>query len=168
VSDRYHKRGIYFASHGFPFVVVDSRGRANSAGVFRPFIQEANDGYDVVEWLAQQSYCNGKVAMWGGSYSGHSQWVTAGGRPPHLATIVPVAAPYPGVDFPMRNNIVYPYVLQWIALTAGRASQEMIFNDAAFWHGKFRDWFRSGVSLRELDRLDVPRATPRRFAPPTP
>jgi putative CocE/NonD family hydrolase len=153
VSDRYHKRGMYFASRGLAFVVVDVRGRGNSEGQFEPFRQEAQDGYDVVEWLAQQSYCNGKVAMWGGSYSGYNQWTTAGQRPPHLTTIVPMAAPYMGADFPMRNNIVYPYVVQWLVFTAGRASQEMLFSDAGFWSGKFRDWFRSGRPLRQLDRL---------------
>jgi putative CocE/NonD family hydrolase len=153
VSDRYHKRGMYFASRGLAFVVVDVRGRGNSEGQFQPFRQEAHDGHDVVEWLAQQSYCNGKVAMWGGSYSGYNQWATAGLRPPHLTTIVPMAAPYIGADFPMRNNIVYPYLVQWLILTAGRASQEMLFDDAGFWSGKFRDWFRSGRPLRDLDRL---------------
>src|SRR5690349_5339539 len=33
-----HARGVYFASHGLPLLIVDSRGRGNSEGVFRPFI----------------------------------------------------------------------------------------------------------------------------------
>jgi putative CocE/NonD family hydrolase len=153
VADRYHKRGMYFASRGLAFVVVDVRGRGNSEGQFQPFRQEAQDGYDVVEWLARQPYCNGKIAMWGGSYSGYNQWTTAGQRPAHLATIVPMAAPYMGADFPMRNNIVYPYLMQWLAFTAGRTSQEMLFSDTGFWSGKFRDWFRSGRPLRDLGRM---------------
>ena len=91
ISQSYHDRGIYFASHGYPFLTVDVRGRGNSEGEFRPLIQEARDGHDVVEWLAQQPYCNGKVTMWGGSYAGYDQWATAKEFPPHLATIVPVA-----------------------------------------------------------------------------
>ncbi len=109
ISQSYHDRGIYFASHGYPFLTVDVRGRGNSEGQFRPLLQEAPDGHDVVEWLAQQPYCNGKVTMWGGSYAGYDQWVTAKEFPPHLATIVPVASPYAGIDFPMRGNIASPY-----------------------------------------------------------
>src|SRR5215475_6321872 len=73
IGQNYHERGVYFAAHGLPFLTVDVRGRGNSEGEFRPFIQEAHDGYDVVEWLAAQPYCNGKVAMWGGSYAGYDQ-----------------------------------------------------------------------------------------------
>ena len=52
ISQSYHDRGMYFASHGYPFLTVDVRGRGNSEGQFRPLIQEARDGHDVVEWLA--------------------------------------------------------------------------------------------------------------------
>jgi predicted acyl esterase len=70
ISDTYHARGAYFASHGYTFVLVDVRGRGNSGGEFEPFANESRDGHDVVEWLAKQSFCDGKVAMWGGSYAG--------------------------------------------------------------------------------------------------
>jgi predicted acyl esterase len=48
ISQSYHDRGVYFASHGYPFLTVDVRGRGNSEGQFRPLIQEAQDGHDVV------------------------------------------------------------------------------------------------------------------------
>ncbi|HEV3149152.1 MAG TPA: CocE/NonD family hydrolase, partial [Chthoniobacterales bacterium] len=68
ISDSYHARAAYFASHGYAFALVDVRGRGNSGGEFEPFANEPHDGRDVVEWLAQQPFCDGKVAMWGGSY----------------------------------------------------------------------------------------------------
>src|SRR6185436_9748370 len=74
VGQTYHSRGMYFAAHGYPFLIVDVRGRGNSEGDFRPLIGEARDGFDVIEWLARQPYCNGRVAMWGGSYGGYVQW----------------------------------------------------------------------------------------------
>src|SRR5687768_1522404 len=77
VADSLHDRGAHFAANGYPCLLVDVRGRGNSEGVFRPRIQEAKDGHDVVEWIARQPYCNGKVAMRGGSYAGYSQWATA-------------------------------------------------------------------------------------------
>jgi putative CocE/NonD family hydrolase len=159
IADTQHERAIYFATHGWPFVVVDVRGRGNSEGTFRPMIQEAQDGFDVVEWLARQSYCNGQVAMCGGSYLGYAQWATAKEMPPHLAALVPAAAPYQGVDFPMRNNIFNPYLVQWILVTSGQTSQATIFCDGALWSGLFRRWFESGKSFRRLDTVaGVPSA----------
>ena len=76
ISDTYHNRAYYFAQHGYVFAIVDVRGRGNSEGHFDPFMQEPQDGYDVVEWLAKQPWSNGKVAMWGGSYAGYDQWLT--------------------------------------------------------------------------------------------
>jgi putative CocE/NonD family hydrolase len=153
VSDWFHEHGVYFASHGLPFLMVDSRGRGNSEGTFRALIQEGDDGFDVVEWLAQQPYCNGKVAMWGSSYSGYDQWATAARRPPHLATIVPAGSPCIGVDFPIRNNIFYPYLMQWINFTSGRTLQRQLFADAAFWSSIYRRWHESGRAFRDLDQF---------------
>jgi putative CocE/NonD family hydrolase len=151
ISDTYHERAVYFATNGLPFLIVDVRGRGNSEGQFRPFIQEAKDGYDVVEWIAHQPYCSGKVAMWGGSYAGYNQWAAAKEFPPHLATIVPVAAPFAGADFPMRNNIRCPYLMQWITHTSGHASHENMFRDAAFWSAIYRQWYESGRPFCEVD-----------------
>jgi putative CocE/NonD family hydrolase len=58
-----------------------------------------------------------------------------------------------GLDFPMRNNIFYPYVVQWLVLTAGRASQARLFADRPFWTSTYREWYHSGRSFRELDRM---------------
>ena len=159
VSDTHHGRGMYFAGRGWPVAIVDVRGRGNSGGEFRPFLQEAQDGYDTVEWIARQPYCNGKVAMLGGSYIGYCQWATAKELPPHLATIVPAASPYESVDSPMRNNIRQPYQMQWLMMTAGKTSQNTIFSDGAFWSSRFREWHNSGRPLCELDvMLGTPSA----------
>ncbi len=151
IGQSYHDRGVYFASHGYPFVTVDVRGRGNSEGVFRPNINEDKDGHDIVEWLAQQPYCSGKVAMWGGSYMGYVQWASAKELPPHLSTIVPVASPFRGVDTPMRNNIFTPYRLQWLNLISGRTSQDKVFADQPFWSRKFQQWLESGIPFKDLD-----------------
>ncbi len=153
ISQSYHDRGMYFAAHGLPFLTVDVRGRGNSEGEFRPLIQEARDGYDVVEWLARQPYCNGKISMWGGSYAGYDQWATAKENPPHLATIVPVAAPVAGVDFPAPYNMFMSYDIQWLTFVSGRASQSAIFGDQAFWTSAYRRWYESGAPFRVLDRI---------------
>jgi putative CocE/NonD family hydrolase len=153
ISQSYHDRGMYFAGHGYVYLTVDVRGRGNSEGSFMPMLQEAKDGHDVVEWLAQQSYCNGKVTMWGGSYAGYDQWATAKEFPPHLTTIVPVASPFAGVDFPRRNNIAYPYDVQWLTLTSGHTSQEKIFGDSSFWTAKFKELYLGHRAFKDVDSI---------------
>ena len=107
IGDSYTDRAVYFAKHGYVYALVDVRGRGNSGGEFEPFVNEGKDGYDVVEWLAKQPYCNGKVTMWGGSYAGFDQWTVLKEFPPHLATIVPAAAAHPGVHA-RRGGILRP------------------------------------------------------------
>lgn len=151
IAQSYHDRGLYFAANSYVFASVDARGRGNSGGDFSPFTNEARDGHDLVEWLAKQSYCNGKVTMWGGSYAGYDQWATAKEKPPHLATIVPVASVMPGLDFPMRSNIFYPYDMRWLTLTSGRATQDTLFGDEAMWTRLFRSAHEAHAPFNTLD-----------------
>jgi putative CocE/NonD family hydrolase len=153
ISDTYYARARYFAQNGYVYALVDVRGRGNSEGVFTPFENEGRDGHDVVEWLALQSWCNGKVAMWGGSYAGYDQWATLQNFPEHLATIVPAAAAAMGVDFPYQNNIPGPYLMQWATYTAGVTPQYNLFTDQSFWISKFRELFFSHRAFREFDDI---------------
>lgn len=82
-------RGIRLASHGYLVVLQDVRGRYDSEGEFYPFRNEANDGYDTVEWAAALPQSNGAVGMFGGSYVGATQMLAAMARPPHLVAINP-------------------------------------------------------------------------------
>lgn len=77
--------------HGYIIAIVDVRGSGASFGSrVDPFApQESLDAYDVTEWLAVQSWCNGKVGMYGISYSGTSQLMAAATAPPHLKAIFP-------------------------------------------------------------------------------
>jgi len=81
---------IYLASHGYVALNQDVRGRYRSHGVMDAMQQEARDGYDMVEWAAVQSWSNGKVGMFGGSYVGLTQWQPAIHTPPHLKAIAPM------------------------------------------------------------------------------
>jgi len=151
ISDTYHARGAYFASHGYVFALVDVRGRGNSASEFEPFAQEPRDGHDVVESLAQQPFCDGKVAMWGGSYAGFDQWATAKEFPPHLATIVPAAAAHPPYDYPSLDNVGFLYDMQWFTATSGRTGQQNLFGDSKFWRTKFLDAYKKHIAFSTLD-----------------
>jgi putative CocE/NonD family hydrolase len=152
-ADSYHERAFYFARHGYVFALVDVRGRGNSGGRFDPLAKEGLDGHDAVEWLARQPWSNGKVTMWGGSYAGLDQWQTLREMPPHLATIVPVASPYPGVDFPMTKNIFYPYDMQWLSFTSGLLANGNLFGEQPFWIQKARELYLAHKPFRELDQV---------------
>jgi putative CocE/NonD family hydrolase len=153
LADSAHERGMYFARHGYNYALVDVRGRGNSEGEFEAFANEGRDGHDVVEWLARQPWCDGKVAMWGGSYAGFDQWATAKEMPPHLATIVPAASAHPGVDFPFFHNIFYAYDVQWRTFTSGSAPNAKLFGDSAFWGAKFRRLYHEHLAFDRLDEI---------------
>jgi putative CocE/NonD family hydrolase len=72
---------------GYGFVSQQTRGNGGEVG--RRFFPDDKDGYDCIQWIAKQPWCNGKVAMWGGSYWGITQWRAAVAQPPALKAIIP-------------------------------------------------------------------------------
>lgn len=79
-----------FASTAYNFVVVDWRGAFASAdAATNPMPPKGQDGYDTVEWIADQSWSNGKIATWGVSALCKVQYYTALYHPPHLVSAVP-------------------------------------------------------------------------------
>ncbi|HEY3712668.1 MAG TPA: CocE/NonD family hydrolase [Amycolatopsis sp.] len=66
--------GDTFARHGLQTVIQSTRGSFGSEGEFRPFHLEREDGVATAEWLRAQPWCDGRVAMAGASYLGHTQW----------------------------------------------------------------------------------------------
>ena len=86
----------YFPARGYVVVVQDGRGRFESEGEYYPLIDEAQDGYDTVEWAASLPYANGMVGTQGQSYLGATQYQLAPTRPPHLRCAFPVSA---GADY---------------------------------------------------------------------
>jgi uncharacterized protein len=80
----------YWCKHGYAVVNVDTRGTGHSEGNLVVWgEQDGRDGYDVVEWLAAQIWCNGKVGFFGNSGLAMCQWWIAAEQPPHLACIAP-------------------------------------------------------------------------------
>ena len=81
-EEMYH--AVRAALAGFMVVVQDARGRFASDGTWEPFRFDADDGYDTVEWAARLPGSNGRVGMFGLSYWGNTQWLTAIAQPPSL------------------------------------------------------------------------------------
>lgn len=74
---------------GYAVVIQDVRGRHASGGEWTPFVNEARDGFDTIDWLASQPWCDGNVGMFGISYHGATQWLAAAEAHPALKAIVP-------------------------------------------------------------------------------
>lgn len=81
-----------FLRNGYAFVAQDMRGFYGSKAAGRDGSRHG-DGYDTVEWIAGQPWCNGKVGMLGYSHLGAVQYETAVTAPPHLACAIPAQAP---------------------------------------------------------------------------
>ncbi len=115
----------YFAARGYAFVSQDVRGRGDSDGAWHPFVGEAADGHDTVEWIARQPWSNGRIGMMGGSYGGLVQWLTARERPPHLVTLVSTAAAGRIMEeLPYRNGKLRPpWAMWWLNMVGGRTVQ---------------------------------------------
>ena len=110
---------------GIALVCMDVRGQHGSDGEFYPFRTEGADGFDSVEWVAAQPWCDGAVAMAGRSYAAATQWLAAAARPRHLRAIAPVVVGtnyfdgwvYQGGAFQLGFNLF------WVQIMAGRGKR---------------------------------------------
>ena len=86
----------FFVRRGYVHVIANIRGSGESEGYY-PFLAdpEAQDGYELIEWIAKQPWCDGNVGMFGVSYFGRIQHFVASLKPPHLKCIF---APWASTD----------------------------------------------------------------------
>jgi putative CocE/NonD family hydrolase len=94
----YHRAGALcsartYTDWGYAYVVQDCRGKYDSEGEFRPLVDEARDGHDTLDWIAGQTWCNGRIGLVGKSYLGIVQIPAASGGHEALRCIVPGVAP---------------------------------------------------------------------------
>lgn len=156
----------YIAAHGYVGIIADTRGKRLSPQPIEPFVHDANDAYDIIDWINKQPWCNGKIGMYGGSYLGFTQWAAVKKLHPALKTIVPQAAVGIGVDFPTMAGIFSgPEMLSWFHLVMdnkltnwnGRGSQ-------SHWDSVPRTWYTTGRAFNTLDTIEGhPSATFKRF-----
>jgi predicted acyl esterase len=85
----------FLTDNGYVHVIADVRGIGHSEGEYRGWMskQEAEDGHDLVQWIAEQEWCDGNVGMVGISYFGTVQLHVAAEQPPALKAIMPWNAP---------------------------------------------------------------------------
>ena len=165
---------------GFAVVVQDVRGRGRSGGAFAPFVHEGRDGYDTVEWVAEQPWCSGPVGMIGRSYPAAVQWFGAVTRPPHLRAIAPMitgsetynGSIYQGGAFLLGFNLFWVRLIAdptrtgaldtWNRYLPLREIPDLQANAAADFYTEWLDhpsfdehWSQQAVNLH-YDRIDVP------------
>jgi hypothetical protein len=155
----YNKNGMaslgkLLSPQGWPVVIQDMRGRYASQGNDTVFRNESTDGPDTLAWVASQPFSNGKVATWGASALGITQYLTAGSNPPNLACqYIGVATPdlfawamYQGGEF--RKNLVANWLMD--------EGSTYILPDV-YLHENSSDpyWSTTSISTR-YDQVNVP------------
>ncbi len=147
-------RASFFAAHGYVVVLQDCRGCYRSEGDLYFLANEPEDGYDTVEWIAAQDWCNGNVGTFGTSYMSWTQSALASQNPPHLSCMIPNMGGWNAHTSSVRQGGAF----------------ELRFMAWAFWHSaqngsatlKQEPWLQAalntGPSFREwLQRLPLQR-----------
>lgn len=159
---------VFYCANGYVCVQAAERGCGFNEGEFTfsgPVT--AQDGYDLIEWIACQPWCDGNVAMMGASGYGVMQWITAPLEPPHLKALVVLATTdnYRGLCYP-GGVLRKPFVLAlmsgaingaiWPGPIPGKKPPMNIIGEifANTEDGPF--WWEHGSSWKTIDRIKVP------------
>jgi len=145
---------------GYAVILQDVRGRYASEGLFEPYQNEGQDGYDTIEWAAKQPWSNGRVGSYGLSYPGAVQWLAALRSPPHLEAMVPAMTFSSPRNFFYMNGVFDLSWLPWIFINIAPDSRVRLdlpgIRDAseanAAWPGQSQA-YQSFLPLAELPYL---------------
>lgn len=133
------------ADRDYVGVLAYARGIKTDLKHYAPYEHEATDIYDIIAWISKQPWCNGDVGMYGGSYTGFSQWSAVKNVHPALKTIVPQVAVMPGFDVPMENNVQINLGLYW--------SHDNIYKRKPIRRSLPFEWFENGIAFKDMDSL---------------
>jgi uncharacterized protein len=143
------------AANGYIGIVVNLRGKNHSNDSIIPFEKDGDDAFSAIDWISKQDWCNGKVAMYGGSYLGFSQWAATKKLHPALKTIVPQASLCPGIDFVMVNNIQFSTTLQWLHFVSNsQITDKADYYNDEHWSSVYANWYKLGLPFNKLDSLE--------------
>lgn len=143
------------AAHGYAGVVAYSRGKGRSRDPIVPYEHDGADAAAVIAWAAAQPWSDGRVGMYGGSYSGYTQWAALKQRPPALKAIATSATAAPGIDVPMEGGVFLNFLYPWpFYVTGNRTLDDATYGDSERWDKLNREWYRSGRAYRDLPRID--------------
>ncbi len=122
--------GRYWARRGYTVVIQGTRGRYESGGTFYPLMHERGDGLETLAWLEEQPWYDGRLATWGGSAFGHTQWAIADQADPGPnAVFIQIASSsfrqmfHPGGAFSLES------ALFWAVGSRGQGDRPVDFDD---------------------------------------
>ncbi len=115
----------FFVSHQYAYVIQDCRGKNDSEGIFHPFHNDAEDGYDTITWCTNQEWGNGNIGTFGASYQAWNQWATATLNHPQLKAMISIVAlPDPVLNVPFQNGALVLWMAEWMAIVEGRRNTD--------------------------------------------
>jgi putative CocE/NonD family hydrolase len=143
------------AAHGYAAVVAYTRGKGSSPDKVDPLEHDGADADAVIEWISKQSWSDGRVGMYGGSYNGFTQWAAAKHLPTALKAIMPSVTMAPGIDWPMEGNIFENFTYSWLPyVTRTKQLDQPYYDDRQHWENLNHRWYTQGSSYRNLDTVD--------------
>ncbi|RAW02184.1 CocE/NonD family hydrolase [Pseudochryseolinea flava] len=141
------------ANLGYAYAEINIRGTGKSEGERHPFEHDVTDGYDIIDWLSKQSWCDGAVVMGGGSYLGYTQWAALKNPHPALKTIVPMVAAAPGKDMPSLNGMMPNYMMRWMSTFDSPYANDASFDDTERWRKIYNTIYCAGLPTTSIDSL---------------
>ena len=142
------------AAHGYVGVVAHIRAKADSSEGIVPFQDDGEDARAVIDWIAKQPWSDGRVGMYGGSYSGFVQWAAAKRLPSALQAIATSAGTAPGIDAPLAGSIFRNSAYRFsYCSTHILAADQKSCADEAQWRELDEKWYASGKSYRDFGRV---------------
>lgn len=148
-------QALQAAARGYAGVVVDARGKRLGTGVIAPYEHEGEDATAAIDWISRQPWSDGRVAMYGGSYSGFAAWAAAKYRHPALKAIAPYVAAIPGLGLPMENNVFLSANYAWPFYVANNRLLDVeTYAQRERWSSLADRWYASGRPYREIDQVD--------------
>jgi predicted acyl esterase len=159
----------WYIEQGYAFVHMDVRGTGFSEGDFG-FMNapEQRDLYDVIEWIAQQTWSNGKIGAIGQSYYCMLQWFMGIQNPPHLTCL----GAYDGLNDPYRymgypGGIEGMFIPYWYNASVRVANSwpatkdhpRELPNDLILeWqrHPFYDAWWKERTAAEQLDKITTP------------
>ncbi|MFC3093619.1 CocE/NonD family hydrolase [Alteromonas sediminis] len=148
------KTAMHAAAHGFIGMVANSRGKRSSKNKIVPWEHEGKDAAQLIDWITEQVWSDGKVVMYGGSYNGFTQWATAKHMPKGLKAIAPYAAANIITGLPYENNIALTDNFEWpLFVTNNKTLDNTIYRDWQRTQGIVDELYTSGRPITDIDKI---------------
>jgi predicted acyl esterase len=158
----------FYLDRGYAFVWADSPGSGRSEGQWDGWSRAEGEAlHDVIEWVARQRWCTGRIGMTGESGFCWSSWNVARTRPPHLATLVAYDG---GVDMyrdwmyngGIPGGVFGPYWITMVMLRHQAEGHDISGGDWYKWlneiyaHPLDDEWHRRHSPCSEIANIDMP------------